>query len=210
MTNKFKASETFYPLTSQVELEFLEALLEPDDATYPWNPADEESETYFLQLEQQFLMQDVLEEELTPRSHAFYNQLDELWSNYKQDNCSTRQSVVTTLQQSLQNSFGLSIPSNWLNAIVHKAAEIFNPKQSMSDQLIECVQSVLPTWGSEDLLVLARPFAYAMRSSEPQNLETVLNNVDNREWIALSEIEQAKASLAIAYYTLSELKNLAE
>ncbi len=208
MTNKFKASETFRPLTSQVKLEFLEALLEPDDATYPWNPADEESEAYFLQLEQQFLMQDVLEEELTPHSHAFYNQLDELWSNYKQDNCSTYQSAVTTLQQSLQNSFSSSIPSSWLNVIVQKAAEIFNPKQSMSEQLIECVQSVLPTWGVEDLLVLSRPFAYAMRSSEPQNLETVLSNIDNREWATLSEIEQAKASLAIAYYILSQLNEV--
>ncbi|MBR8834004.1 MAG: hypothetical protein DSM106950_08175 [Stigonema ocellatum SAG 48.90 = DSM 106950] len=207
MVNKINKSKTFHPLQSQVELEFLEALLSPDDATYPWNPADEESETYFLQLEQQFLMQDVLDSELTPRSEAFYSQLDQLWSNYKQSDCNTPATPVTTLQETLHNSFGSSIPTNWLNAIALKATEVFNTQQSMAEQLIQCVQAVLPTWGSEDLLVLARPFAYAMRSSESQTLESVLNNVDNREWTALSQIEQAKASLAIAYYAFSQLNN---
>ncbi len=207
MVNKINGSEIFDSLPSQVELEFLEALLEPDDVTYPWNPADQESETYFLQLEQQFIMQDVLEEELTTRSQAFYSQLDQIWSNYKQYNCSTVPNHVTTLQETLHTSFGSSIPSNWLNAIAQKAAEVFNSQQSMGEKLIQCVQAVLPSWGAEDLLVLARPFAYAMRSSEPQNLESVLAKVDNSDWTALSQIEQAKASLAIAYYAFSQLSS---
>ncbi len=201
-------SSNFHASPSQLNLEFLEDLLRYDDASYPWNPADEESESYFVELEQQCLIQDVLDEELTARSQTFYNQLDTLWSNHRQlDNSTIIQTTVTTLKENLQTSFGSSIPSHWLNLIVRKAAEVFNHKQSISEQLIDCAQSVLPTWGIEDLLVLARPYAYAMRSGETQNLESVLNNVDDREWTALSEIEQAKATVAIAYYTLNLLNS---
>ena len=208
MLNKISDSETFNSLPSQMELEFLEALLEPDDATYPWNPASEESETYFLQLEQQSWMQDLLDSELTTRSQAFYTQLDQMWSNYKKYDCSTFPTTINTLKETLHSSFGSSIPSQWLDAIAHKATEVFNSQQSMGEQLIQCVQAVLPTWGAEDLLVLARPFAYAMRSSEPQNLESLLAKLDSCEWTALSQIEQAKASLAIAYYAFSQLSQV--
>ncbi|MBO3460656.1 hypothetical protein G7B40_025865 [Aetokthonos hydrillicola Thurmond2011] len=210
MANKINGSETLHPLSSQVELEFLEALLEPDDATYPWDPADEESETYFFDLEEHNLMQDVLETELIPRSQAFYNQLDNLWSNYRQYNSSTSRSLVNTLQEALQSNFGSHIPTNWLNKLSVKATEVFGSTESISEKLIQCVQSVLPTWEAEDLLVLARPFAYAMRSSESQSIETLLDNAENREWTSLSEIEQAKASLAIAQYALTELSNFQE
>jgi len=40
MPKNINTSETFYPLPSQFDLELLSALLEPEDATYPWNPAD--------------------------------------------------------------------------------------------------------------------------------------------------------------------------
>ncbi|WP_341525692.1 hypothetical protein WKK05_24345 [Nostoc sp. UHCC 0302] len=210
MTNKINSSDTFNSLTSQVELELLEALLEPDDGTYPWNPADEESEAYFHDLEQQFGMQELLEDELTTRSQDFYSHLDTLWSRisntvYYTDN--TEQAIVLNLQETLHCNFANCVPQVWLNAIAQKAAEIFASRQSMGEQLVECVQSVLPTWGSDDLLVLARPFAYAMRSSEVQNVTSILNNADNREWTALSEVEQAKVSLAIAYYAFNQLNN---
>lgn len=212
MANIINSSEAFHPLPSQLDLEFLEALLEPDDGTYPWNPADEHTSAYFQQLEQQFLSPDLLDEELTSRSSAFYSQLDTLWSdistsdNYK---CNTELTVVAALQKTLQTGFATCVPQNWIVAIATKAAEIFNSQQSMGEQLVQCALVVLPTWGADDLLVLARPFAYAMRSGEVQNVESVLD-VGNHEWTAVSEIEKAKVSLAIAYYTLSQLNNFQE
>ncbi len=91
------------------------------------------------------------------------------------------------------------------NAIATKAAEILAAQQSIGEQLVECVQTVLPNWGTEDLLVLARPFAYAMRSSESQNAASALKNLQNSEWTALSEVEKAKVTLAIASYAFNEL-----
>ncbi|MFN6562297.1 MAG: hypothetical protein RMY28_021240 [Nostoc sp. ChiSLP01] len=208
MTNKINGSDTFYSLQSQVDLELLEALLEPEDATYPWNVADEESEAYFQELEQQFESQDLIDEDLTKRSQDFYNHLDTLWSDIsfnESHNGNSQQSVVLNLQETLRATFCTCVPQTLLNTIATKAAEIFARQQLRGEQLVECVQAVLPNWGEEDLLVLARPFAYAMRSNESHNPASTMANLNNREWTTLSEIEQAKVSLAIAYYALSQL-----
>lgn len=210
MINKINNAETFHSLPSQVELDFLAALLEPLDDTYPWNPADPESEAYFEQLEQQFVLDDVLAAELATQSSDFYDQLDTAWSEISASpyyNCNTNNSMITSLQENLQSAFASAIPQDWLNAIAQTATDIFTSQQSIGEQLIECVQSVLPTWAAEDLMVLARPYAYAMRSSETQSAASVINNLENREWTTLSEIEQAKVSLAISYYALTQLNS---
>jgi hypothetical protein len=213
MANKINGSDTFHSIPPQVDLELLEALLEPEDGTYPWNPADEESENYFAQLEQQFQLEDVLDEELTTRSQNFYNRLDTLWSNNfnsKNYKCSTKSSLVANLQKNLQAGFAASVPQDWITVIAQKAAEIFNSGQSMGEQLVQCVESVLPTWQTDDLLVMARPFAYAMRSGEQQNVNSVVENVGNREWTNLSEVEKAKVSLAVASQALNQLNKSQE
>ncbi len=208
MANKINGSDTFSSLPSQLNLELLEALLEPEDANYPWNPGDEESEVYFQELEQQFGMEDLQGVELMRRSQDFYSHLDTLWSNIAStpeytDNL--QQAVVLNLQETLRTNFCARVPQALLNTIATKAAEIFAARQLMGEQLVECVQTVLPNWGTEDLLVLARPFAYAMRSSESQNAASALSNLNNSEWTALSEVEKAKVSLAIASYAFSQL-----
>ncbi|MDF5729070.1 MAG: hypothetical protein PUP92_13840 [Rhizonema sp. PD38] len=208
MVPKINGLENSDTLPSQVELELLEALMEPDDGTYPWNPVDEESETYFLQLEQQFIIQDLLDEELNERSQALYNQLDHLWLNYKNDDGDILAVAETQLHETLHQSFGSRIPEGWLDQIARKATEIFNSTQSINDRLVKCVQAVLPAWGSEDLLVFARSYTYATRSKAQENVEFVQNKVESsREWTTLSEIEQAKVSVAIAYYALTQLKS---
>ncbi|MDF5713145.1 MAG: hypothetical protein PUP93_04485 [Rhizonema sp. NSF051] len=208
MVPKINGLENSDTLPSQVELELLEALMKPDDGTYPWNPVDEESETYFLQLEQQFIIQDLLDEELNERSQALYNQLDHLWLNYKNDDGDIPTIAETQLHETLHKSFGSRIPEGWLDKIARKATEIFNSTQSINDRLVKCVQAVLPAWGSEDLLVFARSYTYATRSKAQENVEFVQNKVESsREWTTLSEIEQAKVSVAIAYHALTQLKN---
>jgi hypothetical protein len=208
MANKINGSDTFSSLPSQIDLELLEALLEPEDANYPWNPGDEESEAYFQELEQQFGMEDLLDEELMRRSEDFYSHLDTLWTGITstaEENENPQQAVVLNLQETLCTTFCARVPQALLNTIATKAAEIFASRQLIGEQLVECVQTVLPNWGTEDLLVLARPFAYAMRSSESQNAASALNNLNNSEWAALSEVEKAKITLAIASYAFTQL-----
>ncbi|QSJ17045.1 hypothetical protein JYQ62_36255 [Nostoc sp. UHCC 0702] len=211
MINKINTSDTFHTLLSQVELELLEVLLEPEDATYPWNPTDEQSQAYFDELEHQFITHNLLDEELTTHSQSFYNQLDTLWSEVSTCsyyNCNMTTAALNSLQKTLHTAFAAAVPEGWLNAIATKAAEIFAPQQSLGDQLVECVQAVLPGWETDDLFVLARPFAYAMRSGESENPKSIIKTYENREWTNLSEIEQAKVSIAIAYYALKQLDGL--
>ncbi|MEH2415688.1 hypothetical protein [Nostoc sp.] len=208
MAKKINDSDTFSSLPYKVDLEFLEALLQPEDATYPWNPGDDESEPYFQELEQQFGIPDLLDEELIRRSQDFYSHLDTLWSGIASTpdhNHNLQHAGLLNLQETLRTTFCAYVPQELLNAIATKAAEIFASRQLISEQLVECIQTVLPTWGTEDLLVLARPFAYAMRSTESQNAASALTNLKNSEWTALSEIEKAKVSLAIASYALTQL-----
>ncbi|MBN3960863.1 hypothetical protein [Nostoc sp. NMS8] len=209
MANKINGSDTYSSLPSQIDLELLEALLEPEDATYPWNPGDDESEAYFQELEQQFGMDDLQGVELTRRSQDFYGHLDTLWAGITtpEYNDTRQQVVVLNLQQILLTNFAACVPQTLLNTIATKAAEIFAARQLISEQLVECVQTVLPAWETEDLLVLARPFAYAMRSSESQNAASALSNLQNSEWTALSEVDKAKVSLAIASYAFTQLNN---
>lgn len=208
MAKQINASETFHHLPSQLDLELLSALLEPEDATYPWNPADEESEIYFRQLEEQFA-QDLTDEEFTTSSEAFYGKLDTLWSEiseYSYYKCNTNNLSLANLQETLHSAFAASVPQSWLNAIAQKASEMFDTRRSIGEQLVECVQAMLPSWGTEDLYVLARPFAYAMRGSFIENAaSTTISDIENREWTALSQIEQAKVSLAIAHYAFTQL-----
>lgn len=216
MADKMRGSNNFNNSLSQTELDLLATLLDPVDNCYPWNPGEEDTTAYFNQIEEQFVMQDLLDEELTTRCEGFHNQLDALWSKCDtsaQYNCNTNSTVAVKLQKNLQKQFSNSMPSAWINLIAQKAAEIFNDKQSITQQLIECVQAVLPSLEVDDIMVLARPIAYATRSGEPKKVESTLANFDpddNREWTALSEIEQAKAGLAVAYYALNQLDTQTE
>ncbi|BAY93483.1 MULTISPECIES: hypothetical protein [unclassified Tolypothrix] len=207
MINNINNSNTFNSSPSQVELDFLATLLEPADATYPWNPADQESEAYFNELEQQFLGDDLWQEdELNKRSQDFYSQLDNLWSTHHVDSASKSHNLKQILMASLQEAF-VVVPQGWLNTIAQNAAEMFSSQQPIGEQLVRCVQDMLPSWGADDLLVLARPYAYAMRSGEPQCPKAMITKLGNREWTSLSEVEQAKVSLAISYYALNELNS---
>jgi hypothetical protein len=182
---------------NQVDLELLDALLTPEDASYPWDITNADSEAYFLDLEENFPLQDVLEDEIQERSDAFYNHLDNLWSKHYND----KTNIVVRIQESLHEHFaGRGVPQNWLKSIAQKAVEVFESKQqAASDQLVMCVSSLLPSWGTEDLMNLARPYAYATKSKGE-------GKVNYRQWTALSETEQAKISLAIAHHALEELK----
>lgn len=213
MTDKINKSTNFNNSLSKSEMDLLATLLEPEDNSYPWNPYDEDAAAYFNQVEEHFVMQDLLDEELGKRCEVFHNQLDALWKTVdtsEQYNCNTNTTVTVKLQKSLQQKFSNSMPSNWINLIAQKAAEIFNEKQSMTEQLIKCVQAVLPSLEADDIMVLARPLAYATRSAEPNKVESTLANFNqdkNCEWTALSEIEQAKVGLAVAYHALNQLDN---
>lgn len=205
MANEFSRSEeTNYNLSS-AEVDLLAALLQPNDATYPWNPDDPTSEAYFASLEQESVLEGWLEEDITARSQTFFHELDRIWSNTTPIN-DTEVTSSNPLQATLLLRFASCVPQNWLEAIAHQASTAFSTQKTKIDQMVQCVQELVPSFAEDDLLVLARPFAYAMRGSQTATVEFVVSNLCSRNWTDLSQIEQARLSLAIAGYALNELQ----
>jgi hypothetical protein len=94
-----------------------------------------------------------------------------------------------------------------LEAIASKAQQIFSTNLSLADQLVLCVKPLLPNWADEDLLVLARPLAYAMRGASDSNGESIPGVPRPVEWTELTQMEQVRMSLAVAHSALVQLNN---
>lgn len=164
----------------QAELDLLDAILLGDDCSYPWNPVDREANARFNRLEESLDLEDL---EIGDRCSAFFQRLDACW-----------------LETQLHQKFGARVPREILEAIACQATELAAANLSVADRLVRCVQGLLPNWSIDDLQVLARPFAYAMRGDRA---DLVSNS--ERSWADLSSIERARLSLAIARFTLSNL-----
>jgi hypothetical protein len=185
---------------SCIQGELLEALLQPQEDCYPWNPAEPEAEAYFAELERGFFLSDWQEEEeMKSASQAFFNKLHQCW-------VSPMLPATETLITSLSKRFA-TLPQEWLEAIVNRARQAFSTNLSLADQLVMCVEPLLPNWAEDDLLVLARPWAYAMRGNSEQAVAETTGVPQPRDWAALSQVEQVRLSLAVAHSALAQLKD---
>jgi hypothetical protein len=151
---------------------------------YPWNPSQPESAEFFNHVDAVAPLDAFDDGEIDQQADRFFSQLDQLWDS--------------SLHTVLARKFA-SVPQDVLRTIAEQAAQLLNQGDQLVDQLAQCVQAALPNWALEDLQVLSRPLAFAMRgeSSESPLL--------NRDWPTLSATEQAKLSLAIARYAIDEL-----
>ncbi|MDE5116543.1 MAG: hypothetical protein O4860_04610 [Trichodesmium sp. St2_bin2_1] len=182
--------------SSEVELDLLNAII-LEDIAYPWNPEAPESDAYFKSLEQELPLSDLLNDvEMTSACQAFYSQTEKLWP-------------IIDAQNALYKKFAALAPRNFLNKLGKIAVNVVNQVNrlgstlSLSDQLVHCVSEVLPGWDLEDLEVMARPLAYSMRGDKNDELENILATIEPVDWFNLSEVEQARLSLAIALYAIS-------
>lgn len=201
MAQEFNPAQGSKNTPSLAQLDLLEALLSSENATYPWNPADPEAAIYFE--EQDLLAPEALSEELKERSQHFYSELEQLWSNVTA--MRKKSSTDVDCIQDWQHHFTTYVPQTWLEAIARQAQQVFPNQDSLVEKLVQCVHGLLPSLVKEDLLVLARPFASTMCSAK-QASKDAISPTQQRIWDDLSEIEQAKASLAIARYALAQIK----
>jgi pullulanase/glycogen debranching enzyme len=163
--------------------------------TYPIDPSDPAAENFFNQLDDNFNWVGWDNSEIEQRSQTFYQHLDQLWA-------------VTPLQVALTKKF-VTVPQTLLSAIARKVQQLTDTSNSLADQLLLCVNDILPQWAPEDLQVLARPLAYAMRSEATSAVDSALNSIRPLEWHELSEVEQARMSLAIARYAIDKVNDQA-
>ena len=190
MATQSPDSQHFRDAQTQTQMELLATIVQTDVA-YPWNPAQLESESYLSSLEQEFALSDSFSDsDIAEKSQVLFAQLEQVW-------------VAAALQKSLGDKFA-RVPQDFLARIAKSVQNATVKYQSLADQMVECVLDILPQWAEEDLQVLARPLAYAMREADSSGVEVVMET--RRPWAELSEIEQARVGLAVARYAISQLE----
>ncbi|WP_088890172.1 hypothetical protein [Leptolyngbya ohadii] len=181
---------------AQSEIELLELVL-AETASYPWNPIAPEAEAYFAVLEQEVIQAGWTEAELTEAGQRLGATIENLWTAAPVAQASR---FAGLLQQMTPQ-----MPQQLMDTIVSRARQVIASGDSLADQLVQCVQSCLPAWAEEDLQVLARPYAFAMRSSQDAEvLETSVETLEGKGWEQLSSIEQARVALAAARCAIAE------
>lgn len=185
------SSNSLSPLT-RVELEMLRTVLD-DQAVYPWNPQDPAADATVSALEQTW---DDGGADYAGHWQAISSQAASLWNSGP--------AAAPSLTAALVQQFGTRMPTGLLSQLADRAQAVAQGSQSLMDQLVDCVQDVLSDWAIEDLQVMARPLALAMRDGHGEMVDVALRSVRNLEWEQLSEVEQARLSLAIARYAIAQ------
>lgn len=191
------------------ELELLQALLS-DDA-YPWEMTTKDSHHDYLETIESEWTQQLSEDDnaaIAKNGQVFFEQLNQVWAavdSADAQNAAETATALNTLQGTLAQQFQDRVPADLIQALSEKASQLASQPISLAEQLVQSVQDILPEWGTEDLHVLARPYAFAMRGADTDTLEVALRSVRYAAWTELSGVEQARLSLAIARYTLSQM-----
>jgi hypothetical protein len=180
----------FPPDDSEVQAQLVDCLLASSTANYPWNPAEPATADYYLEADRYFSLDDWSDAEITQRSRSFFAQIQSCWAN------SPTPVLELSPLAALIEKFGARVPQQWLAQIAANVSDLATNQLEPIDRLVQSVQDLLPNWAAEDLLVIARPYAYAMRG------DTGVNDIDNivrpLAWTELSELERAKLTIAIA------------
>jgi hypothetical protein len=198
MLEQFSPLYPAIPARQQLEKDLLSVLLQAEDAIYPWNPSDAATDRYFESLQQDFAWDDDVVEQVNASANIFFGQVDQLFANQ-----APAISPVESLRTTLASRFATAIPQAILATIAQKAQDVVNQNLSRADQLVQIVQEVMPHWSIDDLLVPARPFAYAMRSHTPH--EAAQAEVSGH-WDELNDLERAKLGFLVALCAVSELE----
>lgn len=176
----------------QAQLDLLHSVL-GGDASLPWDHYSPATAQYLEQLEQDAAMSDEIE-------------IDSQWSRVEALAAALWEAPATNLLAALTQKFGTRMPQQLLAQMASQAQSAAASGQALIDQLVSTAQAAVTDLMAEDLQVMARPMAMAMRSGEAGTVDEVVASVRSAEWDNLSEMEQARLSLAIARYALAELE----
>ncbi len=183
------------------QAELLHAVL--DAEPYPWL-ADEMPTAYEEQAEAAGQALELSDEEATAGWQSLSMQLNQMF------NQQTSQ-AESHLSQQLKEKFAGRLPTEMIAQISDRAQQLANEArstgQSVLDQMVVCVQGVMAQMAEDDLRVMGRPMAMVMRGNSTDEFVTAtIKSVRMVEWDMLSEIEQARLSLAAARYAISQIE----
>lgn len=184
------------PDLSKTQAELLQAILA--ERSYPWmpSPASEGQKTdYEVELETAGQSLEISDEESSKGWQCLSVQLDRMWGTPDVD-------VLAMLRQ----KFAARLPEAVLARISDRAQQVAASAEPMVTQMIACVKDNATQIAEADLQVMARPMAFAMRSSGAEELvDATAAAVRQTDWESLSALEQAKLSLAAARYALAQI-----
>jgi hypothetical protein len=182
------------PSDAEAEAELMDCLLAAATVNYPWNPADPETADYYDQSDRQFSLDDWSDAEISQRSQSFFASIQSCWNN-----APSAETQIGPLA-ALTAKFGTRVPQQWLSQIAANVSSMATSNFEPVEQLVQSVRELLSTWDTDDLLVMARPYAYAMRCNP--GVDNPDNIVRPLDWAELSEVEQAKLTILIAQYAI--------
>ncbi|MGF1568152.1 MAG: hypothetical protein ACFCVD_08770 [Nodosilinea sp.] len=195
MTQPSSSANSASDAALAAERDLLASLLAPDRA-YPWEPLSPEGDDYFFAAEAELDIAEV-EDAIAAGWNTFSTQIEARWGQLE---ITTAAPLFTKLNTQFQER----IPAALLRSIAVAATDLARSGRPLVDQLVDCVNAALPTWDPGDLAVLARPLAFSLRDGRSEILDLSLRSMPQPDWEALSSIEQARLSLAIASVALKE------
>lgn len=178
------------------EHDLLASILTPETG-YPWQPLAPEAEGYLASLEAEF---DALDDgELKTAIAAGWQVLAAQMAT-QMSTLEISPAVNSVLEQLRQ--FQSRVPGALLHRLATSATALARSGQPLIEQLVHCVDDILPGWNADDLAVLARPLAYSLRDGRGEILELNLRAIPTTGWDSLSDLERARLTLTVASVAL--------
>ncbi|MDA0268427.1 MAG: hypothetical protein O3A14_16080, partial [Cyanobacteria bacterium] len=192
MSNPSHPVSSHSPQT-RAELDLLHSVLEAESQHY-WNPQDPNNAPYLAALEATWEEEDFSGATLAAKAQQLWEQAGQLWP------------ASPSLGLRLKAEFESRMPADLLGQIAERVQAIAENGRPLLDQLVAAVDDSLTGWDAGDLRVIARPMAMAMRDGHGDIVEATLNSIrPDADWDALSDLEKARLSLAIARYGFAHL-----
>ncbi len=186
--------------SAETEAELMDCLLASTTIDYPWNPADPDAADYYAESDRNFSLDDWSEAEISDRAQSFFDRVRTCWVDSPEV-----ESAISPLAAAIEK-FGARVPQQWLEKIVANVTNLATDNLKPVDRLVQSVQDLLQAdWATEDLLVMARPYVYAMRCDPGMdNLDNIVRPLD---WEKLSRVERAKLTISIAQYAIDNIND---
>ena len=179
---------------SEAEAHLMDCLLASSTANYPWNPTDPATADYYTESDRSFSLDDWSEAEIGQRSQSFFASIQSCWVDAPSPDLEMSPLAALTAK------FGARVPQPWLAQIAANVSSLAASNLKPVEHLVQSVQDLLSNWPTDDLLVMARPYAYAMRCDP--GVDNPDNIVRPLEWTELSKVERAKLTILIAQYAI--------
>ncbi|NJN21660.1 MAG: hypothetical protein HC812_11375 [Leptolyngbya sp. RL_3_1] len=178
---------------ARAELDLLHSVLDAE-AQHDWNPQDPDNASPLTALEATWEAADFSQEALASNAQKLWAAAAQLWP------------AAPSLALRLQAEFASRMPVELLSQIAERVQAIADNGRPLLDQLVAAVDETLTGWDAGDLRVIARPMALAMRDGHGDVVEATLRSIRaDADWEALSDLEKARLSLAIARYGFAQL-----